>query len=417
MGNCVGGFKKRRRKLQHQKKFRKIRICILGLDGAGKSTAICALASGELNDILPTNGFALQEFRYKKAEIIAYDLGGGSGIRSIWKNYYPEVFGVIYVIDGSERKRIEESGRLLKDVISDEDLHNKPFLIILNKKDRERCIDEIQFSDRFNLHTLANQYQTQIRVEICQSNIGSGKMIDSTLKDGFEWLLEQIYHDYEILEKKVNEALEKFKRRQNEERIRRQHHLATTVSCSTISEDQASDIGAVEVTATATTTTATTTATTTTAEPTTTTVQHSKQPIDENKHIDRSAVMPSTNVNIDQINNSEIENKKNKQKRLQRNVINPTKDLSPESNDPTVTMKYPEIFEVKALFEQLQESKKANRVNMNGIISTNNRTENANLQSTSKPARITQFVPLTIIPHQQSRRPVRPNRRWRTDSI
>ncbi|MCP9257211.1 ADP-ribosylation factor-like protein 13B [Dirofilaria immitis] len=326
MGNCVGGFKKRRRK--------KIRICILGLDGAGKSTAICALAS---------------------AEIIAYDLGGGSGIRSIWKNYYPEVFGVIYVIDGSERKRIEESGRLLKDVISDEDLHNKPFLIILNKK-------------------IEND-------EICQSNIGSGKMIDSTLKDGFEWLLEQIYHDYEILEKKVNEALEKFKRRQNEERIRRQHHLATTVSCSTISEDQASDIGAVEVTATATTTTATTT----TAEPTTTTVQHSKQPIDENKHIDRSAIMPSTN--------------------LQRNVINPTKDLSPESNDPTVTMKYPEIFEVKALFEQLQESKKQIE------------TENANLQSTSKPARITQFVPLTIIPHQQSRRPVRPNRRWRTDSI
>ncbi|VDM97216.1 unnamed protein product, partial [Onchocerca ochengi] len=90
MGNCVGGFKKHTKKLQHHKKVRKIRICILGLDGAGKSTAICALASGELNDVLPTNGFTLKEFRYRKAEIIAYDLGGGDRIRSIWKNYYPE---------------------------------------------------------------------------------------------------------------------------------------------------------------------------------------------------------------------------------------------------------------------------------------------------------------------------------------
>uniref|UniRef100_A0A0R3RNN3 ADP-ribosylation factor n=1 Tax=Elaeophora elaphi TaxID=1147741 RepID=A0A0R3RNN3_9BILA len=164
MGNCVGGFKDHTRKLQHRKKVRKIRICILGIDGAGKSTAVCALASGEINDILPTNGFSLQEFKYRKAEIIAYDLGGSERIRSIWKNYYSEVFGVMYIIDGSERGRIEESGQLLKDVISDKNLNNKPFLIILNKKDRGRCIDEIQFTDRFNLHNLANRYQTRIRI-------------------------------------------------------------------------------------------------------------------------------------------------------------------------------------------------------------------------------------------------------------
>lgn len=47
--------------------------------------------AGEINDVLPTNGFTLQEFRYRKAEIIAYDLGGDERIRSIWKNYYSEV--------------------------------------------------------------------------------------------------------------------------------------------------------------------------------------------------------------------------------------------------------------------------------------------------------------------------------------
>lgn len=46
---------------------------------------------GELSNVSPTNGFALQEFKFGKAEIIAYDLGGSERIRSIWKNYYSEV--------------------------------------------------------------------------------------------------------------------------------------------------------------------------------------------------------------------------------------------------------------------------------------------------------------------------------------
>lgn len=54
--------------------------------------------------------------------------------------------------------------------------------------------------------------------------------MDAALKDGFEWLLERIYDDYERLEKNVNEALLQLKRRHDKERIRRQHRLAATVS-------------------------------------------------------------------------------------------------------------------------------------------------------------------------------------------
>ncbi|VDK31222.1 unnamed protein product [Gongylonema pulchrum] len=207
MGNCVGGFRKRTQKLQHKRKVRKIRICVLGLDGAGKSTAVRALASEDITGVQPTNGFTLEEFKFRKAEIIAYDLGGDERIRSIWKNYYPEA-----------------------DVISDEDLSGKPILVLINKNDHPGCVDEIQLTDRLNLHHLANLYRTQIRVEVCQSNMGTGKMMDSALRDGFEWLLERIYDDYERLEKKVNEALLQLKRRQDEERMRRQHRLAATVS-------------------------------------------------------------------------------------------------------------------------------------------------------------------------------------------
>ncbi|VDK88908.1 unnamed protein product [Litomosoides sigmodontis] len=381
MGNCVGGFKKHTRKLQHHKKIRKIRICILGIDGAGKSTAICALASGKLSNVLPTNGFALQQFKYGKAEIIAYDLGGGERIRSIWKNYFSEVFGVIYVIDGSVKDRIEESGQLLKHVISDDDLIKKPFLIVLNKKDRERCIDEIQLSDRFNLHNLANRYQTQIRVEICQSNLGSGKMMDEMLRDGFEWLLEEIYRNYDELAKRANEALESVKRRQNEERIRRKHHLAATVSSSSTSNEQIND-------ATATV-------------PANAVTDNVKQ-IDQNAHVHH---LPSVSFKkANQTNNMDAENDKNGQKRHLRNVIAPTDNL-PLSSADSARMKCPQIFEVKTL------GKKTTSVQTDETFDAN-----GDLQTASRPIRITQLVPLTFIPKDRSKRSTRLLPR-RTDSI
>uniref|UniRef100_A0A1I8EUL2 ADP-ribosylation factor-like protein 13B n=1 Tax=Wuchereria bancrofti TaxID=6293 RepID=A0A1I8EUL2_WUCBA len=347
MGNCVGGFKEHKRKLQHHKKVRKIRICILGIDGAGKSTAICALASGEINNVLPTNGFTLHEFRFRKAEIIAYDLGGGERIRSIWKNYYSEVFGVIYVIDGSEEGRIEESGQLLKDVISDMDLMNKPFLIILNKKDRGKCIDEIQLTDRFNLHNLANRYQTQIRIEICQSNAGTGRMIDVTLKDGFEWLLEQIYCNYEILEKRVNEALEKLK------------------------HEKINDTDAIEVVA------------------------------QSDKQQNHQMIISSQKATTNQIINSENRNEESKRKRCLRNAISPMDNLSGASND-LVKLKYPQIFEISSS----GVSKRTTSVQTDQMFDMN-----GDIQSTSKPIRITQLVPMTVLRKEQPKHPARVIRR------
>ncbi|VDM42048.1 unnamed protein product [Toxocara canis] len=148
----------------HLKK--KIYLCILGIDGAGKSTFVKALASEDITGVLPTNGFTLSEFKYKNSDIVAYDLGGGERIRAIWKNYYPEVFGLIYVIDGSDESRLNESSEVLKGVMADENLRGKPILVLVNKKDRPGCIDEIQLSDRFCLHDLSNTYAAQIRVPI-----------------------------------------------------------------------------------------------------------------------------------------------------------------------------------------------------------------------------------------------------------
>uniref|UniRef100_A0A0R3S4K0 Uncharacterized protein n=1 Tax=Elaeophora elaphi TaxID=1147741 RepID=A0A0R3S4K0_9BILA len=161
--------------------------------------------------------------------------------------------------------------------------------------------------------------------------MGSGKMMDGTLKDGFEWLLEQIYHNYEELQKRVNEALEKLKNRQAEERIRRQHHLAATVSSSTTSDEQINDAGtaAVPVAVGA--------------------AQHDEERKVENELINHSIIVPSQKAaSTNQITNSKTENVGSKRKRYLRNTIHPKANLPPSSID-SARMKNPQIFVVKTL--------------------------------------------------------------------
>lgn len=66
--------------------------------------------------------------------------------------------------------------------------------------------------------------------EVCSANQGTGNAMDGAIKDGFEWLLERIFDDFDRLEKGVNEALKILKQKQEEERIRRQHRLAAALN-------------------------------------------------------------------------------------------------------------------------------------------------------------------------------------------
>ncbi|VDN50828.1 unnamed protein product [Dracunculus medinensis] len=190
------------------------------------STSNLFLISGDISDILPTNGFSLIDFKYNNNNIIAYDLGGSEKIRAIWDTYFPEVFGVIYVIDGSDEGRLEEAGDLLRSIISNKDLKGKPILILLNKKDQENFIflsAEVSLANE----PLAVSHSSQ---EICSAIRGTGKFIDPAIKDGFNWLLENIFNDYEKLQCDIENALKLLKQRHDEEKLRRNHRLNQIVS-------------------------------------------------------------------------------------------------------------------------------------------------------------------------------------------
>ena len=68
-------------------------------------------------------------FRYDKHDIVLFDLGGGKNIRGIWKNYFAEIYGLIFVIDASEPKRLLECKDVLDKLLESELIRGKPLLL------------------------------------------------------------------------------------------------------------------------------------------------------------------------------------------------------------------------------------------------------------------------------------------------
>ena len=67
---------------------REMRILMLGLDAAGKTTILYKLKLGEVVSSVPTIGFNVETLEYKKIKFTVWDVGGQDKIRLLWRHYY-----------------------------------------------------------------------------------------------------------------------------------------------------------------------------------------------------------------------------------------------------------------------------------------------------------------------------------------
>ncbi|GAB5578738.1 ADP-ribosylation factor-like protein 3 isoform X1 [Prionailurus iriomotensis] len=88
-----------------------VRILLLGLDNAGKTTLLKQLASEDISHITPTQGFNIKSVQSQGFKLNVWDIGGQRKIRPYWRNYFENTDILIYVIDSADRKRFEETGQ------------------------------------------------------------------------------------------------------------------------------------------------------------------------------------------------------------------------------------------------------------------------------------------------------------------
>ncbi|EDV24754.1 uncharacterized protein TRIADDRAFT_17057, partial [Trichoplax adhaerens] len=131
-----------------------ITLLTVGLDGAGKSTILRCLQGGIIEGVSTTVGFNNFSLQLYGRKIITYDVGGGPRIRGIWKNYYHDVHGIIYVVDASDHNKLEENLEVLEEVVKHDKSKGKPILVLANKQDIPNAIDKERLVKQLQLHSL-----------------------------------------------------------------------------------------------------------------------------------------------------------------------------------------------------------------------------------------------------------------------
>lgn len=82
-----------------------------------------------LLDVSPTVGYEPHQLRYQNQNLTLYDLGGGIRVRDIWRHYLAESYGFVFVVDASDRNRLNESKLTFHSFIESEKVVGKPILM------------------------------------------------------------------------------------------------------------------------------------------------------------------------------------------------------------------------------------------------------------------------------------------------
>ena len=158
---------------------KELRILMVGLDGAGKTTILYKLKLGEVVTTIPTIGFNVETVEYKNISFTVWDVGGQDKIRPLWRHYYQNTHGLIFVVDSNDRDRIEDAKEELHRMLNEEELRDAVVLVFANKQDLPNAMTHSEVADKLALQSM--RHRKWFVQSTCATN-GDG------LYEGLDWL-------------------------------------------------------------------------------------------------------------------------------------------------------------------------------------------------------------------------------------
>ncbi|CAM8959216.1 unnamed protein product [Rhodiola kirilowii] len=134
-----------------------MRVVMLGLDAAGKTTILYKLQIGEVLSTVPTIGFNVEKVQYKNVMFTVWDVGGQEKLRPLWRHYFSNTDGLIYVVDSLDRERIGKAKAEFQTIISDPFMVNSVILVFANKQDMKGAMTPREVCEGLGLLELKNR--------------------------------------------------------------------------------------------------------------------------------------------------------------------------------------------------------------------------------------------------------------------
>jgi len=156
-----------------------MRILMVGLDAAGKTTILYKLKLGEVVTTIPTIGFNVETVEYKNLSFTVWDVGGQDKIRPLWRHYYQGTNGLIYVVDSNDRDRSEDAREELNKMLNEDEMRDAVVLVFANKQDLPNAMTAAEVTEKLALQNMRNR---QWYIQSACATTGDG------LYEGLDWL-------------------------------------------------------------------------------------------------------------------------------------------------------------------------------------------------------------------------------------
>ena len=156
-----------------------MRILMVGLDAAGKTTILYKFKLGEVVTTIPTIGFNVETVEYKNISFTMWDVGGQDRIRRLWRHYYEGTNGLVYVVDSNDRDRTEDAREELHKMLNEDEMRDAVVLVFANKQDLPNAMPAAEISEKLGLGDLRNR---QWFIQSACATTGDG------LYEGIDWM-------------------------------------------------------------------------------------------------------------------------------------------------------------------------------------------------------------------------------------
>lgn len=206
-----------RRQQQHKHLFqikqkeKEVRVLILGLDNAGKTTATRRLLGEPTDAVMPTVGFNIDTIVHDSTGHVVnlWDVGGQRSIRAYWRNYFERTDGLVWVVDASDAARLDLCRSELESLLTEERLAGASLLILANKQDVPSALSSEEIADALGLAVAPpnrvaesgksrhhQQHQQGRPLNIGKNRhwnvVGCSAVTGDGLSEGFDWIITDI---------------------------------------------------------------------------------------------------------------------------------------------------------------------------------------------------------------------------------
>ncbi|XP_068119886.1 uncharacterized protein [Hyperolius riggenbachi] len=148
------------------------KLLMLGLDAAGKTTVLYKLKFGETVTTIPTIGFNVETVEATpNVSFTVWDVGGQDRIRALWRHYFNNTDGLIFVVDSADPERFKEARSELEAILEVDEMKGVPFVVMANKQDLVGARRPAELADEMELRKLRGH---QWHVQGCCATTGDG---------------------------------------------------------------------------------------------------------------------------------------------------------------------------------------------------------------------------------------------------